>query len=126
MHRPLLVLLLLLAPLATAATDISGKWSGSMIQNTANGRVDSTPVVAEFRLDGTTLTGAANVPGFDPLPVGDGILRGDQLTFTVHGDDGDYAVKLTLAGESQLEGEVVFSARDGARQTSSLMFTRNK
>jgi hypothetical protein len=125
MHRPLLTLLLLLAPFATAATDISGKWSGSMDLKTPDGKVDSTPVTAEFRLDGKTVTGTTVVPGFDPLQVGNGMLQGDQLTFEVHADDGDYAVKLTLVGESQLKGEVVF-ARDGARKTAILTFTRNK
>lgn len=125
MRRPLLTLLLLLAPLAPAATDVSGKWSGSMDKKTRDGKVDSTPVIAEFKVDRKTVTGTANVPGFDPLPAGNGMLRGDRLTFEVHGDDGDYAVKLTLVGKSQLKGEVVFSAPDEARQTSSLTFTRN-
>jgi hypothetical protein len=126
MRRSLLTLLLLLAPLATAATNVSGKWSGSMDRKIGEGKVDSTPVNAEFRLDGKTVTGTTAVPGFDPLPVGNGMLQGHQLTFQVHGDDGNYAVKLTLVGKSQLKGEVVFAAPDGAGQTSSLQFTRNK
>jgi hypothetical protein len=45
---------------------------------TADGKVDSTPVTAEFRLDGKTVTGTTVVPGFDPLPVGNGMLQGDS------------------------------------------------
>jgi hypothetical protein len=126
MRGILFPLLLLLVPLAAAATDISGKWSGSMDRKTPDGKVDSTPVIAEFKLDGVRVTGTAGVPGFDPSPVGNGMLRGDQLTFEIHGNDGDYAVKLTLVGKSRLKGEVVFSAPDGTKQTSSLTFTRDK
>jgi hypothetical protein len=81
-------------------------------------------VNAEFRVDGKTVTGTAGVPGVEPSPVGNGMLQGDQLAFEVHGDDGDYAVKLTLVSESRLKGEVVFSAPDGAKETASLTLTR--
>jgi hypothetical protein len=73
--RRLLLTLLLLAPLVNAATDISGKWSGSMDRKTQEGKVDSTPVIAQFKLDGKTVTGTAGVPGFEPSPVGNGMLQ---------------------------------------------------
>jgi hypothetical protein len=124
--RPSIAMLLFaLAPLAVAATDISGKWTGSMDKKTPDGQVDSTPVVAEFKLDGKTVTGTANVPGFDPLMVQRGMLDGDQLTFEVQGDDGNYAVRLTVVSASELKGEVKFTDPNGRAETAGLTFSRN-
>lgn len=124
MRRLFVTMLLALAPLALADTDVSGKWTGSMDVKAPTGMSNSTPVVAELKQMGATVTGTANAAGFDPLTIEKGMLEGNQLTFEVRTEEGTYAVKVTV-DESQLKGEVVFTPADGNKQTASLTFTRD-
>jgi hypothetical protein len=123
--RRLLAFLLMLAPLALAAADVSGKWAGAMDIKGPDGSVNSTPVTAEFKQTGATVTGAAGVAGQDQFALEKGTLDGNQLTFEVHAPDGVYAVKATLTGDTQLKGEVAFTSPEGAKVTASLTMTRN-
>ena len=97
-----------------------------MDKKTPDGKVDSTPVFADFKLDGKAVTGTAGAQGSDPETIGNGKLEGDQLTFEVRAGDGTYAIKLTVVSESQLKGEVTFSDSKGAKDTAALVFTRDK
>lgn len=119
-------LVLLFAALAAGATDISRKWSGSMEQKTADGQISSTPVSAEFRQSGETVTGSAGAQGQEQFTVVNGVLRGDQLTFTVHTGDGEYAARLTVVSDSELKGEVTFGEPGGPKQTATLTLSRTK
>lgn len=125
MRKLLLTVLLLLAPLAAATTDISGKWSGSMTRKTDNGSIESTAVVAEFKLDGKTVTGTAGAAGQEALPLEKGTFDGDQLTFEAHAPDGIYRVRLSVVSASELKGEVTFTDATGRNGTASIAFSRN-
>jgi len=124
MRALLLALVILLAPLAARAADVSGKWSGSMDMKGADGTPQSMPVTAEFKQDGKTVTGTAGREGDDQLTVQKGTIDGDDFTFEVEGPDGVYSVKLKVGGDGQLKGEVNFSDQSGNKQTASL--TLNK
>lgn len=121
----LLAALIMLAPLAAATTDISGMWSGSMVHMTDDGIVASTPVVAEFKQDGKTITGTATAAGREPMTIEKGVLEGDRLTFEIHAPEGTYAVKMALVGASELKGEVTFTETTGRTGTATLTFSRN-
>jgi hypothetical protein len=124
--RSLLVLLVLAFALsAVAASDLSGKWTGTMDKKGPNGSLDSTPVFAELRVSGSSVTGTAGVPGFDPLALEKGMVNGDQLTFEVHGDDGLYSVKATIVSDTQMRGEVIFTAPGGETETADIILTRD-
>ncbi len=123
--RRLLLFLLLLAPLAIAAADVSGKWAGSMDVKLPDGSVNSTPVTAEFKQTGATIAGVAGVAGSDQFAVEKGMLDGSQLTFEVHAPDGLYAVKVTLVGDTQMKGDVTFTSPEGTKVIASLTMTRN-
>ena len=124
MHRLLLTLFVAFAPLAFAATDVSGKWNGKMDVISPDGALSSTPVTAELKQSGKTVTGIAGVAGGDQLQIENGAMDSDRLTFEVHTAEGVYAVKATV-GESQLKGEVIFTAQGGSKQTASLVMARN-
>jgi len=122
MRRLLAILLLLPATLALAANDISGTWSGSMDLKTPDGQVNSTPVSAEFKQSGQTVTGTAGAIGHEALLIEKGAIDGDRLTFEV--DGGRYAVKVTLISESQMKGEVTIADPSGNKVTAAITLTR--
>jgi len=122
--RRLLVFLLMLAPLLFSAADLSGKWTGSMDLKMPDGSLNSTPVSADLKQTGATVTGTAGVAGGDQFPV-KGIFDGNQLTFEVQAPDGVYAVKATAVSDTQLKGEVSFTSPEGTKLTASLNLTRN-
>lgn len=123
--RRLLALLLVLASLAFAAADVSGKWTGTMDVKLPDGSVNSTPVTAELKQTAATVAGTAGVAGSDQFTLEKGTLDGNQLTFEVHAADGVYAVKATLVSDTQMKGEVTFASPEGAKVTASLTMTRN-
>lgn len=122
--RRLLILLLLLAPVAFAAADVSGKWTGTMDLKLPDGSVNSAPVSAELKQTGTMVTGTAGVAGQDQYTLEKGTIDGNQLTFEVHAADGLYAVKITIVSDTQLKGEVAFTL-NGVQATASLSLTKN-
>jgi len=125
MGKLLLSLFLLLLPL-TAAADVSGKWSGSMDIKAPDATMQSTPVTAEFKQDGRTVTGTAGREGDDQLTIENGLLDGGTLTFDVEAPDGKYSVSLKLVGDTKLEGETTFSDPNGNKLTAKLTFERAK
>lgn len=122
--RRLLAFLLVLAPLAFTAADVSGKWVGSMDMKLPDGSVNSTPVTAEFRQTGAMVTGAAGVAGSDQFAVEKGMIDGGQLTFEVHAPDGVYAVKVSFVSDTQMKGEVSYT-NEGGKGTAAITLTRN-
>jgi hypothetical protein len=78
-----LVLSLLLLAVSTFAADIDGKWSGTI--STPNG---DFPQTFTFKADGATLTGSLEfMPGM-AIPITDGKVDGNNISFTVSLDFG--------------------------------------
>jgi hypothetical protein len=123
--RRLPALLLMLASLAFAAADVSGKWTGTMDVKMPDGSVNSTPVTAELKQTGATVTGTAGVAGQDQFALEKGTLAGNQLTFEVHAPDGVYAIKATVVSETQIKGDISFTVNGGVQGTATLALTRN-
>jgi hypothetical protein len=72
----LLGLMLLAAP--AFAADVDGKWAGTF--ETPNGPVN---VTFEFKAAGTTLTGSTSGPDGTSLPIKNGKIDGNNITFNV-------------------------------------------
>jgi opacity protein-like surface antigen len=83
--------LLLAAP--ALAADVDGKWTGTV--STPMGDV---PVQFEFKADGATLTGTTL--GFDggTIPIKNGKVDGEKISFTVTFDLGGMALDLSYSG----------------------------
>ncbi|MGA3025792.1 MAG: hypothetical protein ABSF98_13575 [Bryobacteraceae bacterium] len=126
MHKLLLSLFLLAAPLTLSAADISGKWTGTMDMKAPDGAAQSMPVTAEFKQDGKSVTGTAGREGDEPLTIQKGTIEDNKFTFEVEAPDGKYAVSLTVVSDSQLQGDVAFSDPEGNKQTAKLTLTRAK
>jgi len=74
------VILLLLSPAIAMAADITGTWSGGMRGPDGNADFQLT---FTFKQDGTKFTGSVLGPQGEAIPITDGKIDGDKLTFTV-------------------------------------------
>jgi hypothetical protein len=74
---------------AALAADITGNWTGSS---------DQFSLKFVFKQVGETLTGNVIGPQGDPLPITDGKVQGDKLSFTVKVDMGGNSMKITHEG----------------------------
>ncbi|MGA2267541.1 MAG: hypothetical protein ABSH44_03625 [Bryobacteraceae bacterium] len=89
------VLMTVLAGAALAA-DITGNWTGS---------TDQFTLTFAFKQDGEKLTGTVTGPQGDPLPISDGKVQGDKLSFTVKIDMGGNS--MTIHHEGAIKGDEI-------------------
>jgi len=88
----------LLAGLLFAA-DVSGSWSGMMAFGD-----NQVPLTYNFKQDGAKLTGTVRGPNGD-LPLDEGKVVGDKLSFSVMVDMGGTPTKFT--GEGTVKGDEI-------------------
>ena len=66
---------------AFAATDVTGTWEGEFTLPDGSA---TFPLSFTFKQDGMKVTGSvANPQGGDPIPIADGKIDGDKISFTV-------------------------------------------
>jgi len=107
------LLLFALSPALAMAADITGTWTGSMKSPDGN---PGFQLSFTFKQDGTKFTGSVQGPQGDPIPITDGKIDGDKLTFTVSfngmtishegtvtGDE----IKMTTKSDQGFGGEMV-------------------
>jgi hypothetical protein len=87
------VLALVLAAAPARAADVDGKWSGSL--DTPMGAVQ---VGFNFKADGTTLTGTTTGPDGTEIPIKNGKIDSDKISFVVSIDFGGMAFDLNYTG----------------------------
>jgi hypothetical protein len=87
----LLATLLVAAP--AMAADVAGKWTGML----ATPMGDIT-LGFEFKADGTMLTGSTTGPDGTAIPIKNGKIDGDKITFVVSLDFGGMAIDLNYSG----------------------------
>jgi hypothetical protein len=78
---------------AALAADISGNWSGTM-------QMGDNPftLTYAFKQDGEKLTGTVTGPQGAPLPLNDGKVVGDKVSFSVQVDMGGNPSKFSSQG----------------------------
>jgi len=84
------VALLLIAGIALAA-DVDGKWSGTIPGM-------DIPVAYTFKADGATLTGTSSGPNDTTVPIKNGKIDGNNISFSVTFDMGGQEMKLDYKG----------------------------
>ena len=84
-------LMLLAAP--AFAADVDGKWTGTV--STPMGDI---PVAYEFKAEGTTLTGTTLGIDGGSVPIKDGKVDGNNISFNVTLDFGGMAIDLSYKG----------------------------
>nr|WP_294941063.1 hypothetical protein [uncultured Mucilaginibacter sp.] len=60
---------------ACFATDITGKWTGKIM--------DQYDIAYDFKVDGEKLTGSTTGPEGNVITVDDGVIKGDDLSFSI-------------------------------------------
>jgi len=81
---------------AVLAADITGNWTGSS---------DQFSLKFTFKQDGETLTGNVTGPQGDPIPISDGKVQGDKVSFTVKVDMGGNS--MTIHHEGAIKGDEI-------------------
>lgn len=76
------------------AADFNGRWETSM--QTPNGDVQ---LAFNFKVDGTQLTGTVESPNGD-IPIEDGKVDGDKISFKTHFNDSEVNHEGTLSGDT--------------------------
>ncbi len=84
------VALLLMAGIALAA-DVDGKWTGTIPGM-------DIPVAYTFKADGATLTGTSSGPNDTTVPIKNGKIDGNNISFSVTFDMGGQEMKLDYKG----------------------------
>jgi hypothetical protein len=108
--------LLLLAAWTLSASDLTGKWSGT-VDMKQDGDAQTIPVIMVVKQDGKTLTGTAGVEE-DQHPIQKGIVDGDTVTFEVDNGEAIFYLELKLDGD-QLSGAAKAGA-DGEKMKIAL------
>jgi len=84
------VAVLLMAGIAIAA-DVDGKWTGTIPGM-------DIPVAYTFKADGATLTGTSSGPENSTIPIKNGKIDGNNISFSVTFDMGGQGMKLDYKG----------------------------
>jgi len=87
------MLTLVFAAAPARAADVDGKWSGSL--DTPMGAVN---VSFNFKADGATLNGTTSGPDGGEVPIKNGKIDGDKISFVVTIDFGGMAFDLNYTG----------------------------
>lgn len=85
---------LLLAATPAFAADIDGKWVGSI--DSPNGAM---AVTYTFKSEGNTFTGTTAAPDGSDLPIKDGKIDGNKISFTLTLDFGQGPTTFVYTGE---------------------------
>jgi hypothetical protein len=93
-------LLCVIFTVAAFAADISGNWSGTM-------QMGDNPIslTYAFKQDGEKVTGTVTTPQGQAIPLSDGKVAGDKVTFYVQVDMGGTPVK--FSSEGVLKGDEI-------------------
>jgi hypothetical protein len=85
--------LVLFAAAPALAHDVDGKWAGTV--STPMGDI---PVGYEFKSDGAKLTGTTLSPDGGQVPIKDGKIEGNNISFSVTFDFGGMSIDLSYKG----------------------------
>jgi hypothetical protein len=107
---------------ATAlAADISGNWSGNM-----NAGGDAIPLSFAFKQDGIKLTGTVISSQNPPLPLNEGKVDGDKISFFVMADMGGTPTKFICEGAIKGDEITLNIKADGGQDFGPSLLKRVK
>ena len=114
-----------LAALPALAADIDGKWNANV--DTPQGAL---ALVLEFKADGEKLTGTISNDMMGNLPISEGTVKGNEVTFKLSIDAGP-AGAITVAYKGAVKGDDLtlvskFDAGQGEAMETELLAKRAK
>jgi hypothetical protein len=117
------VALALVALFAFAASDVTGKWSGTLEIANPEGGSKSEPAFVILKADGATLTGSGGPNEADQKPIRNGKVQGDRLTFEIETSKVTMRFDLKVA-ENRIEGKIDGEGRDGEKRSARISLQR--
>jgi hypothetical protein len=111
--------LLLIASIALAA-DVDGKWTGSVAG------MDGNPMAISytFKADGAKLTGSTNGMDGKEVPIKDGKIDGNNISYSVSFDMGGQEMKMDFKGV--LSGDTIKLSMDMMGQPMEIVLKKGK
>lgn len=110
MARKLLLLLTLCALSAVVVwADATGKWTAQVPGRDGQTREQTFT----FKVEGQTLTGTMSSGQGEPVPIADGKVSGETISFTVTREMGGNTIKWTFTGT--VSGDEIKFKREGGR-----------
>lgn len=97
MKYTVLAIAVLLAATCAFGADVDGKWAGTIPGM-------DIPVSYTFKAEGTTLTGTSSGPDNATIPIKDGKINGNNISFNVTIDMGGQEMKLEYKGVVSADG----------------------
>ena len=107
-----------------AATNLTGKWTGTFTRTAPDGRTQSIPFIFDLTQKGKVLTGTVGPNAERQWPIEKGAVTGAKVTFQVQQPEGPLRkftlelVKERLQGEmlAELNGESFTAKVDAGRE----------
>jgi len=115
---------LLLAPVLLAADDLTGKWSGSIVVTSPEGKTKDEMAFMDLKQNGAELTGTAGEGPDKQWAIQKGKVDGNKITFEVQTDKQLIKFELTLV-DGHLKGEAI-AEREGKSEKAALDLQRQK
>ena len=112
------VIFVLLLTAAGAASDFSGKWSGSFVPTGSDGQNNNSQAFMDLKQSGTEITGTAGPSPEKQWTIMKGKVDGNKITFEVQSDEPLIRFELTLV-DGHLKGEA--KAEQGGRSMSATL-----
>jgi hypothetical protein len=106
---------------ALFAADISGTWSG-----TAQMGDNPFTLTYAFKQDGEKLTGTVTGPQGEPMPLNDGKVVGDKISFSVQVDMGGTPAKFSSQGTIKGDEITLTTTMEGGDEFPPLVIKRVK
>ncbi len=110
---------LLLLAISAFAADVDGKWSGTMA--TPMGDI---PVGFTLKADGAMLTGSTMGPDGSAIPIKEGKIDGDNISFSITFDFG--GMPFTLMYKGVVSGDSIRFTGDAGGMPFELIVKRDK
>ena len=103
----LALLLLSLTPAAGQATNLTGKWTGTLTRQAPDGRTQSIDFMFDLTQKGKALTGTAGPNAERQWPLLKGTVEGTKVTFQVQQPDGPMRTFTLALVKDRLQGEML-------------------
>jgi hypothetical protein len=129
--RLLLLTFLLLPTPLLHATDVSGKWTGTLEFRTEDGHAQSVPAHADLKQQGNSLTGKLWKEADQQFVIEQGKIEGGEISFVFNAPEGEdeqtimHSVKVALVSPTQMQGTLEFDT-GGQKINGKLTFSREK
>ena len=101
------ILLLTIAPAQEKATNLTGKWTGTLTRTAPDGRSQSIDFMFDLTQKGKVLTGTAGPNAERQWAIEKGAVDGTKVTFRVQQPDGPLRTFTLALVKDRLQGEML-------------------